>query len=117
MPCKLKIPSTLKRVSTPLPHREGQGGGSAAGGGSAGSPLSPFPLTYPQAISFLRREALVLPPDAPRGIIDVGYEGHVLGQVKNIGSRANNLYPKEWRIRSTYMPAEPPVVLRSKDER
>ena len=105
MPCKLKIPSTLKRVSTPLPHREGQGGGS------------PFPLTYPQAISFLRREALVLPPDAPRGIIDVSYEGHVLGQVKNIGSRANNLYPEEWRIRSTYMPAEPPVVLRSKDER
>ena len=105
MPCKLKIPSTLKRVSTPLPHREGQGGGS------------PFPLTYPQAISYLRREALVLPPDAPRSIIDVSYEGHVLGQVKNIGSRANNLYPKEWRIRSTYMPAEPPVVLRSKDER
>ena len=31
MPCKMKIPSTLKRVSTPLPHREGQGGGSAGG--------------------------------------------------------------------------------------
>ncbi len=104
MPCKLKIPSTLKRVSTPLPHREGQGGGS------------PLPLTYPQAISYLRREALVLPPDTPRGIIDVSYRGHVLGQVKNIGSRANNLYPKEWRIKSTYMPAEPPVVLRSRDK-
>ena len=76
----------------------------------------PTPLTYPQAISYLRREALVLPPDTPRGIIDVSYRGHVLGQVKNIGSRANNLYPKEWRIKSTYMPAEPPVVLRSRDK-
>ena len=104
MPCKLKIPRKKKRVSTPLPHREGQGGGS------------PLPLTYPQAISYLRREALVLPPDTPRGIIDVSYRGHVLGQVKNIGSRANNLYPKEWRIKSTYMPAEPPVVLRSRDK-
>ena len=111
MPCKLKIPSTLKRVSTPLPHREGLGGGSAAGGGSPGSSRSPLPLTYPQAISYLRREALVLPPDTPRGIIDVSYRGHVLGQVKNIGSRANNLYPKEWRIKSTYVPAEPQEVL------
>ena len=108
MPSKLKIPSTLKIVSTPLPHREGQGGGSAVGGGS------PLPLTYPQAISYLRREALVLPPDTPRGIIDVSYRGHVLGQVKNIGSRANNLYPKEWRIKSTYVPAEPQEVLHSR---
>ena len=36
MPCKLKIPSTLKRVSTPLPHREGLGGGSAGGGSAVG---------------------------------------------------------------------------------
>ena len=74
----------------------------------------PTPLTYPQAISYLRREALVLPPDTPRGIIDVSYRGHVLGQVKNIGSRANNLYPKEWRIKSTYVPAEPQEVLHSR---
>ena len=102
MPSKLKIPNTLKIVSTPLPDREGLGGESTV------------PLTYPQAISYLRREALVLPPDTPRGIIDVSYRGHVLGQVKNIGSRANNLYPKEWRIKSTYVPAEPQEVLHSR---
>ncbi|MDC2687911.1 hypothetical protein PO256_17190, partial [Bacteroides ovatus] len=27
-----------------------------------------------------------------------------LGFVKNIGNRANNLYPQEWRIRSGYLP-------------
>ena len=102
MPSKLKIPNTLKIVSTPLPDREGLGGESTV------------PLTYPQAIRYLRREALVLPPDTPRGIIDVSYRGHVLGQVKNIGSRANNLYPKEWRIKSTYVPAEPQEVLHSR---
>jgi hypothetical protein len=26
--------------------------------------------------------------------------------VKNIGNRANNLYPQEWRIRSGYLPEE-----------
>ena len=30
--------------------------------------------------------------------------GQPLGQVKNIGTRANNLYPKEWRIKSTHVP-------------
>ncbi|MDR2473931.1 MAG: hypothetical protein LBD53_10325, partial [Tannerella sp.] len=33
------------------------------------------------------------------GYITVTYQGHPLGIVKNIGSRANNLYPIEWRIR------------------
>jgi hypothetical protein len=30
--------------------------------------------------------------------------GHILGQAKNIGSRANNLYPKPWRIKTTHVP-------------
>lgn len=59
-------------------------------------------LTYEQALQYLRREALTLPSDAPRGLLTVSYQGLPLGQVKNIGSRANNLYPKEWRIKSTY---------------
>ena len=108
MPSKLKVPNTLKTVSTPLPHREGQGGGSPGGG-------SPVSLSYPQAISFLRREALVLPAETPRGIVAVSYEGHVLGYVKNIGNRANNLYPKEWRIKSTYVPDTPPQILTMDD--
>ena len=108
MPSKLKVPNTLKIVSTPLPHREGQGGESPGGG-------SPVSLSYPQAISFLRREALVLPAETPRGIVAVSYEGHVLGYVKNIGNRANNLYPKEWRIKSTYVPDTPPQILTMDD--
>ena len=59
-------------------------------------------LTYEQALLYLRREALALPSDAPRGLLTVNYLGLPLGQVKNIGSRANNLYPKEWRIKSTH---------------
>ncbi|MDE7118467.1 MAG: hypothetical protein K2O61_07490 [Bacteroidaceae bacterium] len=55
-----------------------------------------------QAITYLRTEALQLPPDTPRGYVLLTYQGHPLGFVKNIGNRANNLYPSEWRIRSGY---------------
>ena len=69
-------------------------------------------LTYQQAIAFLRREALVLPSDAPRGIVEVCFMGQPLGMVKNLGTRANNLYPKEWRIKSTYVPSDyEPIVV------
>ena len=63
-------------------------------------------LTYRQAIAYLRREALVLPADTPRGLVQVTFQGHPLGLVKNIGSRANNLYPKEWAIRTTHVPQD-----------
>ena len=68
-------------------------------------------LSYSQAIAYLRGETLTLPPDTPRGILTVNFMGHPLGQVKNIGTRANNLYPKEWRIKSTHVPAEYEPVL------
>ena len=51
-------------------------------------------LSYAEALKYLRGEALVLPPDTPRGLITVTYKGVSLGPVKNIGNRANNLYPK-----------------------
>ena len=63
-------------------------------------------LSYPDAMKFLRGEALVLPADTPRGIVEVCFMGKPLGQVKNIGSRANNLYPKPWRIKTTHIPDE-----------
>lgn len=63
-------------------------------------------LTYGQAISYLRKEAILLPADAPRGYVQVTYRELPLGFVKNIGNRANNLYPQEWRIRSGYLPQE-----------
>ena len=64
-------------------------------------------LSYADAIAYLRRQAIVLPPDTPRGLVVVSYQGHPLGMVKNIGSRANNLYPREWAIRSTHTPQHP----------
>ena len=52
-----------------------------------------------QTLSYLRTEALTLPPDTPRGYVLLTYQQHPLGFVNNLGSRANNLYPSEWRIR------------------
>ena len=61
-------------------------------------------LTYPQAIAYLRKEAVVLSPEVPRGYVTLTYQGQVLGVAKNIGNRSNSLYPQEWRLRSGYLP-------------
>ena len=63
-------------------------------------------IDYPEALKYLRGEALILPADTPRGIVNITYKGIVLGPAKNIGNRANNLYPKAWRIKTTHLPAE-----------
>ena len=68
-------------------------------------------LSYQDALKYLRGEALVLPPDTPKGIVTVTYKGYPLGPVKNIGNRANNLYPKSWRIKTTHLPSEPVVII------
>ena len=95
--------SPALRLLTPLPHREGSG--------ESLSGESLVPLSYPQALAYQRHEALVLPPDTPRGLVEVCFEGIPLGLAKNIGTRANNLYPKEWRIKSTHTPQEYTPVL------
>ena len=69
-------------------------------------------LTYPQAIAYLRGEALQLPPDTPRGLVALCFQGYPLGTAKNIGTRANNLYPKEWRIKTTHIPTDYEAILR-----
>ena len=68
-------------------------------------------VPYAEALKYLRGEALVLPADTPRGIVTITYQGQPLGPAKNIGNRANNLYPKAWRIKSTHLPAEAPKIL------
>lgn len=55
------------------------------------------------AINYLRREAITLPADTTRGIVTITYEGLGLGFANNIGNRANNLYPQEWRIKTTHI--------------
>lgn len=57
-------------------------------------------LTENQAISYLCRETFPLPESTPKGMILVSYLGLPLGWMKNLGNRANNLYPQAWRIRN-----------------
>ena len=61
-------------------------------------------LAYDEALRYLRREAITLPADTSRGFVLVTYRNVPLGFVKNLGNRANNLYPNEWRIRSGHLP-------------
>ncbi|MDR1454956.1 MAG: rRNA cytosine-C5-methyltransferase [Tannerella sp.] len=56
-------------------------------------------LDRQEAVRYLQKEALTLPPDTPKGYVTVTFRGLPLGFVKHIGPRANNLYPHEWRIR------------------
>ena len=66
-------------------------------------------VPYETAIAYLRGERIFI--DAPRGIVALTYRGTVIGFVKNLGNRANNLYPKEWRIKSTHLPDSIPEVV------
>ncbi|MCQ2410544.1 MAG: rRNA cytosine-C5-methyltransferase [Elusimicrobiaceae bacterium] len=56
-------------------------------------------LTLEQARRYLHRESFVLPANAPKGFVLVTYQNCPLGFMKNLGERANNLYPKNWAIR------------------
>ena len=50
------------------------------------------------ALQYLHRDAVVLPDDTPRGYVLLTFGDTPLGFVKNLGNRANNLYPKHLRI-------------------
>lgn len=55
-------------------------------------------VTREQAVEFLRRNAIRLSDEAPRGLVLLTYNHRPLGWVNNLGSRANNLLPKSLRI-------------------
>lgn len=57
-------------------------------------------VSLQQALAYLHSESIVL-TDAPKGFVLLRYAGVPLGFVKNIGNRANNLYPQQWRIRKS----------------
>ncbi len=68
-----------------------------------------IPLTIDEARAYLRREAL--PRTATgRGHATVSYAGVPIGWVKQVGVRSNNLYPQEWRIRSSHTPEDDNVL-------
>jgi len=62
-------------------------------------------LNYEQAVAYLRREALHIP--VPKGYVLLTYENYPIGFAKSVNGRLNNLYPQEWRIRTTYTPSVP----------
>lgn len=68
-------------------------------------------LSYEQAIAYLRNEALIL-RDAPKGFLLLTFQHEPIGFVKNVGNRANNHYPGEWRIRSSHLPEVRPEILK-----
>ena len=55
-------------------------------------------LTLEKALDYLHGEVLRF-EDQPKGHLIVTYRNYPLGFVKNLGNRANNLYPSQWRIR------------------
>ncbi len=61
-------------------------------------------VNYNQAIAYLHKEVLQLPTEISRNYVLLTYRQIPIGFVKNIGNRANNLYPPEWRIRSSFLP-------------
>ena len=76
---------------------------SAAQALSLDFPADTYPrveLTLMQAQRYLHRESFALPNDTPKGFVVVTYKQQPLGFMKNLGDRANNLYPKNWAIRS-----------------
>lgn len=68
-------------------------------------------VDYLTAISYLRREAVTLQEGSPKGIVALTFKGSPLGFAKNLGNRANNLYPAGWQILSSRIPDEAPSVL------
>lgn len=71
------------------------------------STLNQFPafeVDTATALGYLRRQAVALPSEAPRGFLLLTHRPSPaasplpLGFVKNLGNRANNLYPAPWRI-------------------
>ena len=64
---------------------------------------SAFPrveIARDSALAYLHREAITLPTEAPRGYVLLTYRRLLLGFANNLGNRANNLYPNEWRLRN-----------------
>ncbi len=68
------------------------------------SPFPSFEIDTATALAYLRRQSLSLPAEAPRGYLllthrpSPGAAPLPLGFVKNLGNRANNLYPAPWRV-------------------
>ena len=76
-----------------------------AHGWASSAPLatkSPFPkyeATDEEVLQFLKREVLNI--ESERGINLLTYQGIPLGFIKQVGNRANNLYPRHLALRNS----------------
>jgi len=61
---------------------------------------SEIDLNTENALSYLRKETLSLPPEMKQEWAVVAFKGRQLGWIKNLGNRANNYYPYWLRLRS-----------------
>lgn len=66
-----------------------------------GDAFPDIPLGDADALSYLRRDLPSLSEGSPTGYVTVSWRGHRLGFLKNLGTRANSLYPPAWRVRKT----------------
>lgn len=98
------IQKLLKIVDFGLPLAESKGKNIAPSHFVALSPLLKknafelIDLNLSEALKFLRKEE-VKPTSANQGWQLVCFKDIPLGFIKNLGNRANNYFPKEWRIR------------------
>ncbi len=56
-------------------------------------------IDYPTAIAYLKRENIKLLGDYKKGYILLTYKNQAIGWIKNLGTRYNNMYPQNWRIK------------------
>lgn len=88
------IPSTEKKGSREIPTTE-----YALSVGFDPALCPTYEISREDALNYLRHQAITLPADAPRGPVVLSYRGIRLGTANNLGNRANNLYPSEWKIK------------------
>lgn len=60
--------------------------------------LTPIELDLENAIKYLKKEVITI-NDTRKGYLPVSYRGIELGWIKNLGDRANNYFPSEYKIR------------------
>jgi NOL1/NOP2/fmu family ribosome biogenesis protein len=57
-----------------------------------------YPLDKTTALHCLKKDAVTV-AESPKGWMVAAFENTPVALLKNLGSRVNNYYPKEWRIR------------------
>lgn len=108
---KLKLASPGIPVATPKGRDTMPAPGLATSTALNTEAFARVDVDWPTAVAYLSGEALRLDSGVPRGYVLVTYQGYPLGFVKNIGNRANNLYPAPRRIRSSHRPITSPSIL------